>query len=407
MLNQPFVFGQHQAVIQFCGKSKLLMFPGLEKKIWTRFIILASVTAPVFGLLGGVPFPALVNNEIRIFLPFIFFIAFVTLASWLMNALLLAGATRYALLKKPVIRATCSIVICVVFSAVSFNVFRSYNPPPVKFVFKEGRPPAQTVFYDGGLQVKNFQAADSVFKNNLPPQGKMIHRGFFPFPQLVHLLTINLIVLILCELVMLHFRQQKTEMENARLRQTSLEARNSQLRNQLHPHFLFNSLNTLRLLLKKDADKAESYLLKLSEILRASTTSAMNSITDVKDELNLCLSYLQMQELRFGDMLLYDVTNKKLQDAKGKLPVFALQLLAENAIKHNAFTSESPLHIFIDYDEERQLVTVRNKIKAKRLTEVTTQTGLRNLDERYRLLSGGHIIVNNTGDEFAVSIKII
>lgn len=385
------------------------MFPGLEKKIWSRFIILASVTAPVFGLLGGVPFPALVNNEIRIFLPFIFFIAFSTLVSWVINTSLLAGASRLAVLKKPAVRAACSIVLCIVFSTASFNVFRSYNPPPVKFVFKEGRPPAQPVFYEAGpgLQVKNFQAPDSVFKSSLPGKPTMVRRGLFSFPQLVHLLTINLIVLILCELVMLHFRQQKTELENAKLRQTSLEARNSQLRNQLHPHFLFNSLNTLRLLLKKDADKAETYLLKLSDILRASTTSAASSITDVKDELNLCLSYLQMQELRFGDMLLYDVTNKKLQDAKGRLPVFALQLLAENAIKHNAFTNESPLHIFIDYDESCQLVTVRNKIKPKRHTEVTTQTGLKNLDERYRLLSSQRIIVNNNGDEFAVSIKII
>ena len=87
--------------------------------------------------------------------------------------------------------------------------------------------------------------------------------------------------------------------------------------------------------------------------------------------------------------------------------MFALQLLAENAIKHNAFTNEQPLHIFIDYDAGRQLITVRNKLRPRKLTEVTTQTGLKNLDERYRLLSNQPITVNNNGDEFAVSIKII
>jgi len=161
------------------------------------------------------------------------------------------------------------------------------------------------------------------------------------------------------------------------------------------------------MLIKKDADKAETYLLKLSEILRVSVTSAANSVTDVSDELNLCLSYLQMQEVRFGNMLLYDVTNKQLLNAQGKLPVFALQLLAENVIKHNAFTPEQPLHIFIDYDAERQLITVRNKIRLKKLTNVTTQTGLTNLNERYKLLCNQPIVIKNNGDEFAVSIKII
>ncbi|MEI9958477.1 MAG: histidine kinase [Ferruginibacter sp.] len=162
-------------------------------------------------------------------------------------------------------------------------------------------------------------------------------RHFFFFPQVLHSVTINVIILFLCELVVLYFRKQKIENENARLRQSNLEAKNNQLKMQLHPHFLFNSLNTLRLLLKKDADKAEDYLLKLSEMLRFSTTSALHDTVDVADELKLCLAYLQMQKVRFGDMLHYNINNPALFLAIGKLPVYSLQLLVENAIKHNAF----------------------------------------------------------------------
>jgi DNA-binding TFAR19-related protein (PDSD5 family) len=386
------------------------MLPGLENRILWRLLLLAFITTPLFGLLGGVPVLNFNFSEFRFFLRFIGLIAVLTVVCWGINILLLAASAKLGWLKNIFIRFTISIITCLAFSVLIITAFHKASPPQPGIVAEAGKPSLNGVFFENSKADRISGPADSVLKlMPVPPQGegKIITRSFFPFPLLMHALTINVIILILCELVMLHFHQQKMESENARLRQSNLEAKNNQLKNQLHPHFLFNSLNTLRLLLKKDADKAETYLLKLADILRVSTTSAEHSITDVTDELNLCLSYLQMQEVRFGDMLLYDVTNKKLLDAKGKLPVFALQLLAENAIKHNAFTNEYPLHIFIDYDEVRQLITVRNKIRPKRLTEVTTQTGLKNLDERYRLLCNGHIAVHNSGDEFAVSIKIL
>jgi len=176
---------------------------------------------------------------------------------------------------------------------------------------------------------------------------------------------------------------------------------------QLHPHFLFNSLNTLRLLLKKDADKAEDYLLKLSDMLRFSTTAALQNVVTIEEELKLCMAYLQMQQVRFGNMLHVVVTNEDLYHAKGKLPVYSLQLLAENAIKHNAFTNEEPLTIFIDYDASVNTITVRNRIQPKRTTEPTTMSGLSNLEKRYKLLTGGGIKIATTDKEFTVSINIL
>ena len=161
------------------------------------------------------------------------------------------------------------------------------------------------------------------------------------------------------------------------------------------------------MLLKKDADKAEDYLLKLSEMLRFSTTSALHDLVDVEDELKLCLSYLQMQKVRFGDMLHFWVNEEQLNVVQGQLPVYSLQLLAENAIKHNAFTNEMPLTIFIDYDAVTNIITVKNKIQPKRMMEVTTKVGLKNLEERYRLLSNENIAIVNDGYEFAVKIKVL
>lgn len=380
---------------------------GLDKKLWSRYLILAAITIPLFGLLGGVPFPAFINNDVQVFLPFVYFICCITFAAWVINFAIIVIAGRYRQLQHIAVRAILSMVICTSFSVLAFSLFTRYNPPPFKFMVRNGNAVNARHFFEKGKDSAGLVPENIAFATTIAGPPKAIKRTIFPFPQLLQLFTINAMILFLCELVMLHYRQQKTERENARLRQSNLEARNSQLKNQLHPHFLFNSLNTLRLLLKKDADKAETYLLRLSEILRVSTTSAANSVTEVEDELNLCLSYLQMQEVRFGDMLQYEVTNKKLMNAKGKLPVFALQLLAENAIKHNAFTREYPLQILIDYDEDRRLITVQNKIRKRRMAEVTTKTGLMNLNERYRLLGNRQIEVHDTGAVFAVSIKIL
>lgn len=409
MLNQLFTFGRHQPSVQFCGTKNCLYQMAINKKLLWRLLLLALITTPLFGLLGGVPVLNFTLTEFRFFFRFILLIGGITFVCWIINIILLAAAEKLEWIKNTFIRFAVSILLCLGASLLIINTFHKIYPPGPRFALNQQDKPAFNVMlFENGKTASISGPADSLFKMiPAPPKENIITRSFFPFPQLMHALTINVIILILCELVLVQYRQRKTEIENVRLRQSNLEARNNQLRNQLHPHFLFNSLNTLRLLLKKDTDKAETYLLKLSDILRVSTTSATSGVTDVTDELNLCLSYLQMQEVRFGDMLLYDVTNKNLLNAKGKLPVFALQLLAENAIKHNAFTNEQPLHIFIDYDAGRQLITVRNKLRPKKLTEVTTQTGLKNLDERYRLLTNQPIKVNNNGAEFAVSIKII
>ncbi|MGG9963252.1 sensor histidine kinase [Ferruginibacter sp. SUN106] len=379
-----------------------------EKKILNRLIILILVTIPLFGLLGGTPFLTFNFRELSNFLPGIYFVAIITLLFWILNIGLLLLAEKVPFLKKIFLRAAISIVVGIALSTTIFHYFRLNNPPPFRIEAKDADGDKIISFGIGDkAKAFKFSLADSNFVPIERPVFRQQSNHFFFFPQIVRSLTINLIILTLCELVFLYFRKQKIESENARLKQFNLEAKNNQLKMQLHPHFLFNSLNTLRLLLKKDADKAEDYLLKLSEMLRFSTTSALHDMVDVEDELKLCLSYLQMQKVRFGEMLHFSIVNPQLHDAKGKLPVYSLQLLAENAIKHNSFTNESPLTIFIDYNTITNVIIVKNKIQAKRMMEVTTKVGLKNLEERYRLLSNESITIVNDGYEFSVKIKIL
>lgn len=194
--------------------------------------------------------------------------------------------------------------------------------------------------------------------------------------------------------------------ENAELRMKSLEAQHEKLKNQLHPHFLFNSLTALKTLIRKDPGLAEEYLLKLSAFLRFSVSHNEQNVVPLGDEWRFSLNYLEMQKIRFRNALSYtiDIPQEQLTDAF--LPVFSLQLTLENAIKHNQLTQESPLCITIRYVEPGWLV-VENNVQAKLSSDATSGIGLRNLSDRYKLLIHEDIAVESNSVFFRVHLKII
>lgn len=226
-----------------------------------------------------------------------------------------------------------------------------------------------------------------------------------PYASIVMGLSINTIVLIILDLILLREKKAKIEIENAQLIVKNIEAINQQLKQQIHPHFLFNSLNTLKSLIKKSPDAAEDYLVKLSDFLRTSISAGNDNVTKIGDEVKLCLDYLEMQKIRYGKALQFNMEIPEEIHNNGFIPVFSLQLLVENAIKHNALTNETPLQIKIIYAEGR--ITVSNNIQPKLTSEASTGFGLTNLAERYKILSGEEVIIESTDEIFSVSIKIL
>ena len=241
-----------------------------------------------------------------------------------------------------------------------------------------------------------------------PIQNELIARAnYFSFDiiRIFILGSINTIILIIQDLVLLRERKAIVELENAQLKIKNIEAVNQQLKQQIHPHFLFNALNTLKTLIKKQPANAEDYLVRLSDFLRF--TISLDNVNTVKlgDELKLCINYLEMQKVRFGEALQFNINIDEDVKNTGFIPVFSLQLLLENAIKHNALTQEAPLIINIENKEGK--VIVSNNIKAKSSTEVSTGLGLTNLSERYKILSGDEILIDESNNNFSVSIKIL
>lgn len=217
-------------------------------------------------------------------------------------------------------------------------------------------------------------------------------------------LSSNTIILIIQDLMLLREKKAMIESEIARLKIKNIEATYNQLKQQIHPHFLFNSLTTLKTLIRKQPNEAEAYLKKLSDFLRSSITLNNENLSKLSDELKFCRDYLELQKGRFGDALKYSIDIPEKAES-GFVPVFAVQHLLENAIKHNALTIENPLFIEVKYENNR--VIVSNNVQVKSITEDSTGKGLINLSERYRILSGDELIIKSDDNHFSVSLKIL
>ncbi|WP_169788189.1 sensor histidine kinase [Rufibacter tibetensis] len=225
------------------------------------------------------------------------------------------------------------------------------------------------------------------------------------FPLIVAL-TNNTIVLVLMDLVILQRKSAQIAVENSQLKMNHAIAQHQHLKHQLQPHFLFNSLNTLKTLIKKKRPEAEEYLVRLSDLLRASITSENKTTIPLEEELKLCVDYLEMQKVRFKDSFSYKIEIPPSLLTSSCLPIFSLQLLVENAIKHNAFTIEEPLSIQISYNNKDSIVVWNNR-KPKQTLEPSSGIGLKNLSERYQVICGDGINVVEADHSFSVELKLL
>jgi LytS/YehU family sensor histidine kinase len=207
---------------------------------------------------------------------------------------------------------------------------------------------------------------------------------------IVFLSTLSISILI---------RNQQTLIENQQLIVENSRNRYEALKNQLNPHFLFNSLNTLDGLMGFDDEKAHNYLQNLSSTFRY--TIQNKEITSLKDELHFVESYAYLMKIRYGDNLNIQYAVDEKYHCYYIMPV-TLQLLLENAIKHNVINDKHPLTIYIE-TTDKDTIKVSNKIQPKINAKKSEGIGLTNLIERYDLLFGLDI---NIAENSAFKIEI-
>lgn len=193
------------------------------------------------------------------------------------------------------------------------------------------------------------------------------------------------------------------EIENEHLRAENLLIRYQSLENQVNPHFLFNSLNTLDGLIGLEDEKAHQYLHQLAVSYRYIMRQAKH--VTLREELEFAQSYIDMMGIRYGDNL--KGVQQIAPQCLDKLVVpISLQLLIENAIKHNVISNHHPLTIHLATSGDNALV-VSNSLQPKNDQVQSEGIGLDNLNQRYMLLFEREITIRQTASEFAVEIPLI
>jgi two-component system, LytTR family, sensor kinase len=215
--------------------------------------------------------------------------------------------------------------------------------------------------------------------------------------------AINTIILIISNSIILQFQKQSADIEIQQLKVGNLEAQKQMLIQQLQPHFLFNALSVLKSLIRENPTNAEDYTVRLSQFLRYSVQAKNNDVVSLVDELKFTQDYIELQKVRFGDSFNCQIDIPQTNLSK-KVPVYALQTLVENAIKHNAFTEKKALSIAISVEGNR--IKVSNNVLPKAI-HLPSGTGLQNLNQRYQMIADTDIEIVKTETNFAVLISLL
>lgn len=191
-----------------------------------------------------------------------------------------------------------------------------------------------------------------------------------------------------------------------KLKSETLSSRYESLKNQVNPHFLFNSLNVLTSLVYKDQDEAAKFIKKLSEVYRYVLDTRDQEVVNIDQELEFLNSYLFLQKMRFGDSLQISIDlggNSGIQ-----VPPLSLQMLVENAIKHNEVSKEMPLTIDLKM-EEGEYIVVSNNLQKKNIIkkEESAKVGLSNIKARYEFLTNKPVLIEDSNGSFSVSLPVL
>jgi two-component system LytT family sensor kinase len=209
---------------------------------------------------------------------------------------------------------------------------------------------------------------------------------------------------IIIKLILLLREGVAKDQENIQLKTAYLEAELQLLKEQVNPHFLFNSLSSLSGVVRENPEKAQGFISHLSRILRYALVHSNNQMVAVGDELSIVKSYEQLLKMRFEEafILCIDIPPEYLEK---QLPHLSLQPLVENAAKHNVATNAKPLKVNI-FIEGGKLV-VSNNYQETTINENSTGTGLNNLNSRYRILAHKEIDIEKNKESFIVKLPLI
>lgn len=236
---------------------------------------------------------------------------------------------------------------------------------------------------------------------DIPAIDAMVHHYLHPVRDFI----ISIIVTGSCYIYYLIRQRQQVLVENEQLHAENILNQYEALKNQLNPHMLFNSLNTLQSLIRETPGKATDYLQELSKVLRYTLQGNEYKTVTLKEEMNFVEAYIFLLKTRYEDNLLFDIRIRE-QAEQRRIPPMSIQMLVENAVKHNEISNRKPLSILIATENDNS-ICISNKIQAKLTQGNSTGIGLANLNKRYLLLFKQEIRISKEKENFHVRIPLI
>ncbi|WP_363299418.1 2TM domain-containing protein [Altibacter sp.] len=175
------------------------------------------------------------------------------------------------------------------------------------------------------------------------------------------------------------------------------------LKNQLDPHFLFNSLNVLTSLIEENPEAATKFTTSLSKVYRYVLEQKNKDLVTVAEELKFAELYMSLIKMRFEDSIVFTIDT--ISNPEAKVVPLALQLLLENAVKHNQVTPSKKLHISIT--EENGNLVIKNNVQPKQVLKESSGVGLRNIRQRYYILTNRPVTIQQNEKEFSIAIPML
>lgn len=218
---------------------------------------------------------------------------------------------------------------------------------------------------------------------------------------------IVLVMVLLAGLIILYIRDRDSRFRRMEsLKKEKVEYQYATLKSQVNPHFLFNSFNTLMAIIESDPQKAADYVEKLSDYFRNMVQHRDRDIITLEEELEMVETYYFLQQKRFGADLRLTLRIPEQWKKQYGVPPLSLQLLLENAVKHNVVSYESPLEITVTATDHASLL-IQNNLNLKVKTDASTGIGIENIVNRFNILASKEVIVSSGDHIFTVEIPLI
>jgi sensor histidine kinase YesM len=201
------------------------------------------------------------------------------------------------------------------------------------------------------------------------------------------------------------FKEWREEfIQGEKLKQEAIALQYQVMQNQVNPHFLFNSLNTLGSLIDIDQQKAKEFTRELSMFYRELLYFKDKDLVPLDEELNFLKKYIYLQKIRFGENFEVQILMKEVNGYE-VIPM-SIQMLVENAVKHNIISKDNPLNIIIGQSDDSEIF-VENNLQLKENVSDSNHIGLKNLTERYQFLTGKKMVIAKNDHFFRVSVPLI